>query len=206
VAHERRERFTAREPNHVTLRMVEGLGSLRKGRFLRVVKRAISAGGRRQTFRVCHFNLLSNHLHLLVEADGNLALARGMQGLAVRLASGLNRVLKRKGKLFAERFHTRALRSPREVRNALRYVLLNARHHAAEARLRLSRDWVDPYSSAPWFAGWRRPIPADEPWIKDLLAETCPTAPAMTWLLSEGWRRWGPLAMDEVPGRVASRG
>jgi REP element-mobilizing transposase RayT len=195
VAHERRDAFSSGEPNHVTLRVVDGLGSLRRDRFLKVVRRAIVAGGRGPAFRVCHFNLLSNHLHLLVEAAGREALARGMQGLAVRLARGLNRVLGRKGRLFAERFHARALRSPREVRTALRYVLLNARHHVA---VRLDRRWIDPYSSAAWFDGWRYAISADEPWLKDLLAEPCPTASAATWLLSEGWRRNGLLEFDEL--------
>jgi hypothetical protein len=200
VAHEKREAFTARDPSHVTLRVVDGLRSLRRHKLLQVVKRAITAGGRAESFRVVHFNLLANHLHFLVEAAGARALARGMQGLEVRLARGFNRVLERKGKLFAERYHARVLRSPREVKNALRYVLLNARHHAGEAGVSLARTWIDPYSSAAWFDGWRQPIRADEPWLKELVAEPCPTAPAVSWLLSTGWRRTGLLAFDEIPG------
>jgi REP element-mobilizing transposase RayT len=198
VAHERREIFTAHEPSHVTLRVVEGLRSLRRHRAIEVVRRSILLAQRGGSFRVCHFNLLSNHLHFVVEAESPAALARGMQGFGVRLARGLNHVLGRKGKLFIERYHARVLRSPRQVRNVLRYVLLNARHHAAAGGHRFDKEWVDPYSSGAWFDGWRQPIRADEPWLKELLDEPCPTAPPVSWLLRSGWRRGGLLAFDEM--------
>jgi REP element-mobilizing transposase RayT len=153
VSHDARERFAARHPLHITLRIRPGVQSLRRGKVCATVRAALTAGGHKPTFRVVEFNVLSNHLHLLVEADGLVSLARGMQGLQVRLARRINRLLGRTGSLFASRYHARALRTPREVRNALRYVLLNARHHAAERGRQLARDWIDPYSSAPWFAG-----------------------------------------------------
>ena len=127
-----------------------------------------------------------------------------MQGLGVRLARGLNRVRRRHGRLLAERYHARILRSPRQVKLALRYVLLNARHHARDAGVTLGRFWIDPFSSAAWFSGWRRAIRAEEPWIKDLLRQPRPTATATCWLLETGWRRHGLLDYDEVPG--AGRG
>jgi hypothetical protein len=49
----------------------------------------------------------------------------------------------------------RKRRTPREVRNALRYVLSNYRQHEAERGARLARDWIDPFSSAFWFDGWK---------------------------------------------------
>ena len=198
VAHRQRDRFAARFPVHVTLRVVEGLPSLRRRGALRVVQRAIEAGGHRTSFRVVHFVVLSNHLHLLVEASGMEALARGMQGLEVRLARRLNRFLERSGTFFAERYHSRVLRSPTEVRNALRYVLLNQRKHAAREGERLRRDWIDPFSSACWFDGWKDPVQLREPRQRDLLNVPCPTASPTVWLLTTGWRRWGPLAFDDV--------
>ena len=126
-----------------------------------------------------------------------------MQGLATRLARRLNALLERSGTLFAERYHARTLRTPKEVRHVLRYVLLNARDHAAERGERLSRPWIDPCSSAVWFDGWRQPPQVDEPWLRALLARPRPTAPARTWLLSTGWKRWGLLDIAEVPGRHA---
>lgn len=188
-------------PLHVTLRVVGGLRSLRRERVVRVVRAAIAAGGHREDFRVVHFNVLGNHLHLLVEAAGAAALARGMQGLNVRLARCINTVLERTGSLFAQRYHARALRTPREVRAAIRYVLLNARHHAAERGQHLARGWVDPFSSAIWFDGWRDAVRTDAPWLRSLARTPCPTASPHTWLLDGGWRRGGgPIAIDDIPG------
>jgi len=198
-AHMTRPAVAARHPQHVTLRIRAGVTSLRKHRTLRVVQRCIRAGGHKATFRVVHFNLLSNHVHLIVEAGDATQLARGMQGLEVRLARRLNRALERKGKLFAERYHARSLRTPREVRNAIRYVLLNARHHAAARGERLSRYWIDPFSSAPWFDGWTRNIVAREALLVELRAQSPPTAAPTVWLLVEGWRRGGLIDLADLP-------
>ena len=62
---------------------------------------------------------------MLVEAAGPESLARGMQGLAVRLARALNRCARRSGRVFADRYYPHVLETRREVANALRYVLLN---------------------------------------------------------------------------------
>jgi hypothetical protein len=104
----------------------------------------------------------------------------------------------RAGKLFAHRYHARYLKTPREVRNALRYVLLNRKHHAAEQRF--SKYWIDPWSSAAWFGGWAQPVRGDEPWKRELLALDAPTARATVWLLTDGWKRHGLLRFDERPG------
>ena len=207
VSHDARERFAARHPLHVTLRIKAGVQSLRRGKVCATVRAALTAGGHKATFRVVEFNVLRNHLHLLVEAEGPAALARGMQGLAVRLARRTNRLLGRTGSLFAARYHARALRTPREVRNALRYVLLNARHHAAEHGRQLARDWIDPYSSAPWFEGFHisprsRGLMCGPDWLTSLQRQPRPTAAPRTWLLATGWRRHGLLLPTEVPGRI----
>lgn len=201
VSHDAREELEAKFPLHVTWRIREGVRSLRREAVLEVVRAKLAAYARGDAFRVVEFNVLGNHLHLVVEADGKEALARGLQGLAVRLVRAINKALDRKGDLFAERYHARALRTPREVRNALRYVLLNARHHAADRGKKLARDWVDPYSSGPWFDGWREPIRSDAPWLERLRKQERPTAAARTWLLARGWRKHGLLAFDDVPGR-----
>jgi len=204
ASHATRAAFTASVPQHVTLRLAPGLRSIRSGRAVSVVRAAIVAGGHREHFRVVHFNVQGNHLHLLVEARDEVALARGMIGLNTRLARRLNKLLGRRGRFFAERYHARALRTPREVRAAIRYVLLNARHHAAARGARLARTWVDPYSSAPWFDGWRKPIRAEAPWLRALTRSPCPTARPRTWLLAVGWKRGGLLAVDDVPGAGGS--
>jgi REP element-mobilizing transposase RayT len=179
--------------------MVADIPSLRRYHPLRVVRTAIAKGGHRDDFRIVEFNLLSNHLHMIVEATGAEALARGMQGFNVRVARGINRVLGRRGSLFTERYHCRALRTPTEVRHAVRYVLLNQRHHLARGGARPSASVLDLYSSAAWFDGWKAPVRAHEPWQRELLATPRPTAVPTVWLLTIGWKRGGLLAFDEAP-------
>ena len=139
--------------------------------------------------RLVHWSVLGNHLHSLIEASDRRALSRGMQGLAVRLAKALNCWWQRAGRVFADRYHSRALRSPSEVRRALFYVLQNARKHGIEP------DGADPYSSGPWFDGWlggecTDPQPVERPtWLRA----------ARTWLLGHGWRRLGLLDVDAWP-------
>jgi len=188
-----------RHPQHVTLRIRGGVRSLRRYRLVRVVRECIRRG-HKPTFRVVHFTVLANHLHLIVEARCATTLARGMQGLEVRIARLLNRALARRGSLFAERYHARSLRTPREVKNAIRYVLLNVRHHAAAQGQRLPPAWIDPFSSAPWFDGWARPFIVRVPWIHELRAQPPPTAPPTVWLLTDGWRRAGLIDHEEIPG------
>ncbi len=179
----------------MTLRLIAQLPSLRRHHLVARIRASIAAA-HRDDFRVVHFAVLANHVHLVTEASGAASLARGMQGLAIRVARTVNRRLARRGQVFAERYHARALRTPREVRNALAYVLHNARGHAAARRQRLAATWIDPCSSGPWFEDWRH-TPAPPPWLRDLRRRPCPTAPARTWLLSTGWRRHGAIALDE---------
>ena len=171
----------------MTLRLRDALPSLRTSVARARIERAFSLGGDRFGFRLNQFSLQSNHLHLIVEAEDRLALTRGMKGIAVRVARALNRLWKRRGRVFADRFHSRPLSTPREVRSALVYVLQNARHHGLRVM------GVDPYSSGPWFDGWRQGI---------VHASPGPGAGAMSWLLREGWRRHGLIGIEENPWRM----
>jgi hypothetical protein len=171
------------------MRLRAGLPSLRRRDELRVLMGAFAAGRERGGFRLVHYSVQANHLHLIAEAHGRRALARGLQGLGVRIARALNRLWGRVGSAFGDRYHAHILRSPREVWNALRYVLCNARKHGGW----LSRTRPDPCSSARWFDGWRDLQPPS--------GEDAPTARARTWLLRRGWRRHGLLRVDAVPLR-----
>jgi REP element-mobilizing transposase RayT len=175
--------MTRHQPVHVTARVLK-LTSLRGRECYRVVNQALADGCRRAGFRVVEFSVMSNHLHLLCEAQDRSTLARGLQGLFIRIARRLNKHLGRRGRVFADRYRDRVLKTPREVRNALAYVLLNARRHAAERGRRYTSMWVDPCSSARAFFG--------------VVEQKLPAA--RSWLLSAGWRRAGPIRIDEVPG------
>jgi hypothetical protein len=131
---------------------------------------------------------------MLVETRDARALARAIQGMCIRMAKGLNRLMNgRKGTVFADRYHSRPLRTPTEVRRALVYVLNNSRKHFAHRGHRLSPGWMDEYASGPWFDGWATPVrgPAGSP----------PVTPPATWLLTVGWRErgGGPIRRDEMP-------
>jgi len=93
------------------------------------VRKALAEGKQHFGFSLVHFSVQRDHLHLIAEASDRRALSRGIQGLSIRVARAVNRQLARKGRLFSDRYHARALKTPREVRFALRYVLLNARKH-----------------------------------------------------------------------------
>jgi putative transposase len=186
VAHRRRAFHIPREPVHVTLRAAAGLPSLR-GDHLFIALRGALAKASHATFRVLQFSAQADHVHLIVEADRPNALSCGVQGLAIRIARAINRTLGRRGRVWGDRFHAHALATPREVRNALVYVLNNVRKHIPGVR------GLDPRSSAAWFGGWKTRVRRPD--------GSSPVAEARTWLARVGWLRWGGIGVDESPRR-----
>jgi REP element-mobilizing transposase RayT len=196
ISHAARPEINAAHPQHVTLRLVDNAPKLARGWLMGIIRSAI-ARSHKPDFRIVEFNVLDDHLHLMVEAAGKTARARGVQGFKVRLARRINAAAKRRGKLFAQRYHARSLCTPSEVRNALRYVLLNRKHHAPGAKF--DKYWVDPFSSAAWFTGWAAPISRHAGTVRDLVDTPAPTRPATVWLLTTGWKRHGLLRFDDRP-------
>jgi REP element-mobilizing transposase RayT len=196
-------------PVHVTLRVRRGVPNLRGyklaaaiGAGLRLAATApwTRQAQRRRTFRVIHFSIQPNHIHLIVEASSASALARGVGGLASGLARRINHGLRRKGRLFSDRYHAHALATPTEVRRAIVYVLNNHMKHPVPIPDRGTepQDGIDPLSSARWFDGWqvRPPAPAAPP----------PVASPHTWLAGIGWKRaGGTLHRHERPAPVSAR-
>ena len=164
VSHAARARFNKPTPVHVTLRVREHVWNLRSGRSFRRIRGCFEKSCGRFGARLVEFSVQGNHLHLIVESDSNEALSRALQGLCIRLAKALNALMKRAGAVFADHYHSRLLRTPTELVNAIRYVLGNAAHHfGGEAR--------DPFSSA----GLAEP--------EGVLAKP------RGWLLRTGWKR-----------------
>jgi REP element-mobilizing transposase RayT len=178
----------------VALRLVEGMPSLRGSKPVRYVRRCIQLA-HKERFRVVHFSVQSNHVHLIIEAEDSRALSRGLQGLKIRLARRLNALFGRRGTPFTDRYHAQPIRSPRQARHAIGYVLGNLRKHAAEHGRTLGRNWVDPFSSATTFDGW-----ACATVTSDGATKPGVTAEPEFWLLRTGWRRYGPLDPNDVPG------
>jgi REP element-mobilizing transposase RayT len=193
VPHVARPLLASRFPVHVTVRLRDGLPHLRNFELAKVLRKAFVHGCDRGRFRICHFSVLGNHIHLICEAVDAQALACGVAAFKIRVARSLNKEWRRHGAVFEDRYHARILRTPTEVRNALLYVLQNARRHGES-----TRGWIggiDPFSSGRYFDGWRDPpeMPPPDP------GEPMPIAKATTFLLTTAWRWRGLIGVDQVP-------
>ena len=152
----------ARSAVLVTVRLRSHVPNLRTRRRFNVVKGAfVKFCASVEGFRLVHFAVLSNHLHFVVEADGQKALSLGMRKLLHSVSRRLNALcVKEKsgaavkgkytqltgwlGRVFTDRFHSHVLKSKPEIDNAVRYVLGNARKHYGTERTLAN----DTYSSA----------------------------------------------------------
>ena len=209
--HKQRPSIDATHPQHVTLRIVEAVGWIRKLDTYRAVRRALATAiANHHAFRVVHVSVQNTHIHLLCEASDKTKLAKGLQGFQISAAKHINAVLshrrkaKRRGQVFGDRYHCEDLGSPTQVRNALAYVINNWRHHRDDrGPYTLLEGRLDPYASGLAFEGWHEPVP-DIPLPPRY--ERPPLRSASTWLLRDGWRRarGRAISMFDVPGPRAN--
>jgi len=204
--HTKRPEHKARNPLQITIRVTDGLDTLRKRHMYMAIRDASITTAKREDFRIVHASVQGNHIHLIVEAQSKEAIACGMRGFQISAAMHLNNAVtrrsgkRRRGTVFPDRYHMRVLTSPRAVRHALAYVLNNWRKHG-EDRYGLPNTWtVDPFSSGVGFSGWR------ELEGTATLFKPPTTYQAMwvwlpkTWLLREGWTKHGLVSTHEIPG------
>jgi putative transposase len=166
VSHKPRPHFGKPAAVHVTLRVADHVWNLRSRRCFVAMEACIAAMLGRFGLRIIEFTVLGNHLHLVVEADSSEALSRGMQGLCIRIAKALNRLMRKHGRVLADHYHSRLLSTPTELVNAIAYVLGNAARHYGDRG-------ADPFTSATYARDHRART----------LSRPC------TWLLRSGWRR-----------------
>jgi putative transposase len=212
--HEKRPELKGRFPVHVVLRAHKDMGSLRKRFMYRGLRAATIAVAMRElnekengAFRIVHISIQRTHVHLLVEADHQKALSRGMQSFEISAAKHLNRALsvslrlprRRRGSVFPDRFHQEIITTPTQTRHALSYVLNNWRKHR-EDRGGVQRTWnVDPFSTGALFAGWKALENAVLMWPLPPTYEPLVVYLPKTWLLTTGWMIHGRIGFDEVP-------
>ncbi len=197
-SHRRRDQFHRLTPAHVTLRVVDGLASLRSRALILEVRRTFAEACERGDFRLVEYSVQDDHLHLIVEAASLDALSRGMKAISARFARAVNRVFQRNGRVISGRFHLRLLTSPTEVRNALRYVLLNIRKHFVQRHGHPPPVRIDPASSGSQFDGWRS---APETLRgKASIRADLGVSKAASWLLRTGWRKLGLIDPLAIPG------
>jgi REP element-mobilizing transposase RayT len=205
-AHKERPELKARHPLHVTLRVEKAIGTLRRLSLYHAVRKALRSILARTDFRIVDVSLQDGHVHLIVEADDKMALARGMQAFQIVAARFINQAFskergkRRTGRVFSDRYHPKAITSPLAARHARAYVLNNWRRHGQDRGVASN---VDRFSSGVSFDGWKetggtnllKALPVDY--------EPLPVSRPQTWLLSVGWRRHGLISVREVPGERA---
>jgi putative transposase len=207
----KRPALNGRDPIHVVVRVDPAVGRLRRWKAYRAIRWAMLVAFMRGWIRIVHVSIQRTHIHLLVEAADEKLLARGMQGFQISAARHLNaevtveiggRRRARRGQVFVHRYHAEVLDTPKRARHALAYVLNNWRRHREDVvGAAQRRAAVDPYSTGIFFDGWRdRTTPFAFPRGYQPLI----VVPPSCWLLADGWRRWGPIDLREVPGPVAA--
>jgi len=194
VVHRKREGFSSARPLHVTIRVVDEVGVLRKRKRYQVLHEVFCQTARKG-FRICHYSVQDDHIHLIVEASNRAAMSSGMRSVNVRIGKGMNRKLGRdSGTVIADRYHEEHLGSPRQVRNTLAYVLNNLRKHVmTEMGTTCEWDWVDPCSSAQYFDGWKNKDPVP-------ITSESPVDAPRTFLLKRLWRRHRLIDVNAIPG------
>ena len=199
LPHLTRERHRAYEPVHVTARAVRSAPNLRSQSVFAAL-RAVFARASEKGFRLLHFSVQGNHVHLIVEADDGVAFARGIQRLLSRAAMAVNALARRSGKVWRDRHHREPLTTPSQVRHALVYVLFNLRKHelASGNPTDAALDGFDACSSARWFADWSpaAPAPPDAPARAPAQRSSPPPTHGSR---AKGWKTRGLIRFDEVP-------
>src|SRR5262245_832438 len=194
---------------HVVMRVVSAVGNLRRRSMYKAVRDASIVAAVRERFRIVHVSIQQTHIHMLAEAENKQALARGLQGFQISVARNVNTMLgpdkyrRRRGRVFEDRYHLEVIKSPRQARNALSYVLNNWRKHR-EDRTGLPSTWlVDPFSSGISFADWQEMEGRDVMWpIRESYDPIVVRRPK-SWLLREGWKVHGAISARAVPSKRA---
>jgi hypothetical protein len=205
--HEQRPKVGPRDVLHVVLRVLPVVGNLRRREVYKAVRNATVVAAVRERIRIVHLSIQRTHLHMLVEAEDKQALARGLQGFQLSVARRLNTLLgadvyrRRRGPVFSDRYHLVVIRSPRQARNAISYVLCNWRKHR-EDLIGLPSTWlVDPFSSGFSFPDWLELEGSGRMWEAREGYEPLVVNPPQSWLLSEGWKKSGTISARTVPSQ-----
>jgi REP element-mobilizing transposase RayT len=205
-AHQARPTIKPNHALHIVMRVVPEVGSMRRRNLYKAMRDATITAALRERFRIVHVSLQRTHVHMLVEADGKLALARGMQGFQISAARNINTVLgdkyrRRRGPVFADRYHLEVITSPTRARRALSYILNNWRKHREDRQGPAATWLVDPYSTGILFPDWKEI--EDEPFMWPIRESYDPLVVRrpQSWLLREGWKLCGSISARDVPSK-----
>jgi REP-associated tyrosine transposase len=204
--HEKRPLIKPQFALHVVMRVVAAIGNMRRRALYKAVREATITAAVRERIRIVHVSIQRTHVHMLIEAEDGLALARGMQGFTISASRHVNTALatgarRRRGSVFADRYHLEVIKSPTRARHALSYILNNWRKHREDQQGLASTWLVDPYSSGIQFPGWQELDEKDFMWpIRETYDPLFVRRPR-SWLLREGWKLCGPISARDVPSK-----
>ena len=197
ASHVKREVFVKGRALHVTLRTLPVAKNLRRRDAYHAVRIAARVVLARSGFRLVHFSIQSNHIHLIVETESRVELSNGVRAFSISVAKSLNAKHGRRGPVFADRYHAKVVAKPTQMRNAIQYVLTNWLHHRPSHHEIMEE--VDPYSSGADFLGWKE-LGGTGQFVRDQGFERVPLAAPALWLTREGWKRGGEISVFTVPG------
>jgi REP element-mobilizing transposase RayT len=224
VSHLARRAFDKPRALHITLRVLDVIGRLRTRSAYMAIREAAITVLKHDAFRIVQMSIEGTHVHLLVEADNRDALSTGMQAFGISAAKHLNAAFsraggwwerkraarlghalpkRRKGRVFSDRYHETVIKTPRQARHALAYVLNNWRRHGEDRRA-LARSWlIDPFATGWAFDGWKERADTPFAWKVRETYQPIPVWLPKTWLLRTGWKMHGLIGVREVPGPKA---
>jgi REP element-mobilizing transposase RayT len=140
IRHTERPLITKPTSLHLTVKILRTKANLKKKMVLSILKRSIM-NARKMGLRVIHYSLEYDHVHLLIEAENNFILGKGMQSFGVTFSKALNRLRKIKGTVYKHRYHYRKIVGARQLKNVLNYIFNNGIKH------KTAKSLINPFNS-----------------------------------------------------------
>jgi REP element-mobilizing transposase RayT len=140
IRHISRDPIKRITPLHLTIKIESKKAGIKNKNILTALHHSIKKA-RILGLRILHYTLEFDHVHLLVEADNNERLGRGMQSFGISFSKGINKIKQMKGRVFKTRYHFRKLKTLTEIKNVLKYILRNGIKHKHSSSL------LNPYNS-----------------------------------------------------------
>lgn len=164
IRHTERELITKLTSLHLTIKIERAKAGLKNKSVLSLLHKAIKKA-RLAGLAIIHYTLEYDHVHLLAEVRDNQTLGKGMQSFGITFSKGINKLQAAKGKVFKTRYHLRKLKSSKEIKNVVGYILGNDVKHK-------STSFLNTFNSLPALKNISEHYPGFEPMIEDVIAKS----------------------------------